>query len=270
MTDSQIRKREMIIQIQDYLSQGYSQTKICRLMKTIPRTVRKYGTGDPDILCLGNYGSRISILDEFCSQIIELLSQQMSFKDILQAIQASGYTGKRTALGDYFHKLITQYDLTHKKSLNVIGVPINTQIKLKSHYLNRTDIFKHLWSGKGLEQADWEYICRKYRKIEDFKQCIIDFRNIFTEKQTKMMSDFIRKYSEPSNNKHIVSFANGLKKDITAVENSITMPYSNGFVEGNNNRLKLIKRAMYGRAKLKLLGAKIIYGHIFLAVNTDN
>lgn len=270
MTDSQKRKREIIVQIQDYLSQGYSQKKICRLMNTIPRTVRKYSTGDPDILCRVNYGSRSSILDAYCSQIIELLRLQTSYKAILQAIQASGYIGKHTALGDYCRKLATQYNLPRKKAFNVMGVPINTKINIRSHYLNRADIFKHLWSNKELKQLDWEYICGKYRKVEDFKQCIIEFRNIFVEKKTNVLSDFIRKYSEPSNNKHIASFANGLKKDIAAVENSVTMPNSNGFVEGNNNRLKLIKRAMYGRAKLKLLGAKIIYGQVFLATITDN
>ncbi|WP_101299680.1 transposase [Acetivibrio saccincola] len=49
-----------------------------------------------------------------------------------------------------------------------------------------------------------------------------------------------------------------LTKDKKAVENSVTSQYSNGFVEGNNNRLKLIKRQMYGRVKLALLKAKII------------
>lgn len=263
MSDAQKRKQEMIVQIQTYLSQGYSQTKICRLMKTSPRAVRKYGTGDPDILCCGNHGMRGSILDVYRSQIIELLRQQMSVKNILQIIQISGYIGKSTALGDYCRKLISQYDIPREKSINVIGVPIDTQIKIKSHYINRSDLFMHIWSGKELEQGDWEYICGKYPNVEKFNDCVLAFRNIFTKKQTSLLYDFIQKHSESGNSKHIASFANGLKKDIAAVENSVTMAYSNGFVEGNNNRLKLIKRAMYGRAKLNLLGAKIIYGANF-------
>jgi len=37
------------------------------------------------------------------------------------------------------------------------------------------------------------------------------------------------------------------------------LPYSNGPLEGHVNRLKLIKRSMYGRAKLPLLRARVLH-----------
>ena len=43
-----------------------------------------------------------------------------------------------------------------------------------------------------------------------------------------------------------------------AVENAVVSPLSNGFVEGINNRTKMIKRVMYGRCGIDLLSAKII------------
>ena len=49
------------------------------------------------------------------------------------------------------------------------------------------------------------------------------------------------------------SFAEGLKRDIVAVENAVAYDYSNGFVEGTNSRLKMIKRTMYGRCRKQLL-----------------
>ena len=54
------------------------------------------------------------------------------------------------------------------------------------------------------------------------------------------------------------SFALGLQKDREAVQNSLIYTFSNGFVEGDNNRLKMIKRTMYGRASMNLLSAKVI------------
>jgi len=69
---------------------------------------------------------------------------------------------------------------------------------------------------------------------------------------------FVGKYFE-SSNKNLKSLANGIVRDFDAVKNSIISDYSNGFLEGNNNRLKMIKRTMYGRAGLDLLRAKIIY-----------
>jgi hypothetical protein len=49
-----------------------------------------------------------------------------------------------------------------------------------------------------------------------------------------------------------------IKLDIEAVENGINMPWSNGAVEGHVNRIKSIKRKMYGRASFELLRKKVI------------
>ena len=54
------------------------------------------------------------------------------------------------------------------------------------------------------------------------------------------------------------TFANGLLQDIKAVENGIRLPWSNGAVEGHVNRIKSIKRQMYGRAGFELLRRKVI------------
>ena len=54
------------------------------------------------------------------------------------------------------------------------------------------------------------------------------------------------------------NFANGLLRDIKAVENAIRLPWSNGTVEGHVNRIKSIKRQMYGRASFELLRRKVI------------
>jgi transposase len=53
-------------------------------------------------------------------------------------------------------------------------------------------------------------------------------------------------------------FANGVQKDIAAVRNAIISPWSNGQTEGQITKLKLIKRQMYGRAKIDLLQARLI------------
>ncbi|MFE5406834.1 hypothetical protein ACFQ9Z_37210 [Streptomyces sp. NPDC056580] len=45
------------------------------------------------------------------------------------------------------------------------------------------------------------------------------------------------------------AFANGLERDIAAVTAGLTLPWSSGAVEGHVNRIKMIKRQMYGRAR---------------------
>jgi transposase len=55
------------------------------------------------------------------------------------------------------------------------------------------------------------------------------------------------------------SFAKGIQQDKAAVLAGLTLPWSNGPVEGHVNRLKLIKRSMYGRAKLRLLRQRVLH-----------
>jgi hypothetical protein len=54
------------------------------------------------------------------------------------------------------------------------------------------------------------------------------------------------------------SFAKGIQQDKAAVLAGLTLPWSQGPVEGHVNRLKLIKRSMYGRAKLPLLRQRVL------------
>ncbi|WP_040445485.1 ISL3 family transposase [Ktedonobacter racemifer] len=54
-------------------------------------------------------------------------------------------------------------------------------------------------------------------------------------------------------------FASGIERDKAAVIAGLTLPYSNGLVEGQVNRLKLIKRMMYGRASFPLLRQRVLH-----------
>ena len=56
----------------------------------------------------------------------------------------------------------------------------------------------------------------------------------------------------------VASFASGIRKDKAAVAAAIAEPWSNGQVQGQITKLKLVKRQMYGRAKLDLLEARLL------------
>lgn len=57
------------------------------------------------------------------------------------------------------------------------------------------------------------------------------------------------------------SFMNGLNRDIDAVKNAIRYKCNNGLAEGHVNKLKVIKRIMYGRNKFKLLRTKLLFNN---------
>jgi transposase len=54
------------------------------------------------------------------------------------------------------------------------------------------------------------------------------------------------------------NLAKGLRDDYEAVKAGMTLPWSNGPVEGHINRLKMLKRQMYGRAGIDLLSRRFL------------
>jgi len=56
----------------------------------------------------------------------------------------------------------------------------------------------------------------------------------------------------------LLTFVNGLNQDLDAVTNAIVSDHSNGLVEGTVNKIKVIKRIMYGRCRSDLLRSKCL------------
>lgn len=83
------------------------------------------------------------------------------------------------------------------------------------------------------------YIYDKYPEVFRIHNCIREYRNVL-KTQCALLYLFIGKYKN-EDIKSVSNFAKGLERDIDAVENAVVYDYSNGFVEGTNSRLKMIK-----------------------------
>lgn len=93
--------------------------------------------------------------------------------------------------------------------------------------------------------------------VYDLRNIALAFRAALKAADARLMREWIH------NAKHcqfgsVVRFAYGLQKDISAVAAAVEMQWSTGQVEGQNNRLKMIKRQMYGRAGFSLLRARVL------------
>lgn len=86
------------------------------------------------------------------------------------------------------------------------------------------------------------------------RKAIGDFQSMIRSKSAAKLDGWI----EIAKGSLVASFVNGVEKDLIAVRNAIVSPWSNGQTEGQITRLKLIKRQMYGRAKLDLLQARVV------------
>ncbi len=83
------------------------------------------------------------------------------------------------------------------------------------------------------------------------------FRGIFRGRDSAKLEQWIDDAIH-SDLAFLARFARVLHRDIDAVCNAIDLPWSNGQAEGQINRLKTIKRAMYGRAGPELLRARMM------------
>lgn len=84
------------------------------------------------------------------------------------------------------------------------------------------------------------------------------FQQMVLEKRAEPFDDWLKEV-ETSDIPELKSWANGLLADEAAVRNALSSEWSNGQTEGQVNRLKTIKRQMYGRAKFDLLRARVLH-----------
>ncbi len=86
---------------------------------------------------------------------------------------------------------------------------------------------------------------------------VTEFAKILTGLHGDRPDDWITAV-EADDQPDLHSFARGIKRDHDAVLNGLTLPWNSGVVEGNVNRLKMLKRQMYGRATFGLLRKRVL------------
>jgi transposase len=84
------------------------------------------------------------------------------------------------------------------------------------------------------------------------------FITLIKERKVSGLEGWLKR-SEQSGLLAFKGTALGLHRDYLAVEASLSSPWSQGQVEGQMTRLKLLKRQMYGRAKFDLLRVRVLH-----------
>ncbi len=99
------------------------------------------------------------------------------------------------------------------------------------------------------------------RQVYDLAQ---QFQTMLRSRSPDFLDEWL-KICTDSQFSDLREFALGLVRDLDAVRNAFIYPWSNGPVEGHICRLKLLKRQMYGRAKLDLLRIRVLARSLTLA-----
>jgi transposase len=84
-----------------------------------------------------------------------------------------------------------------------------------------------------------------------------DFVRLFKEHKASALKDWLRRANRSAISE-LKSIAKSIQQDYAAIEAACSQAWSQGQVEGQINRLKCVKRQMYGRARFDLLRLRVL------------
>jgi len=212
-----------------------------------------------------NYKKRETVIDDFINIIYKMLSDKVDPSAIFAYTIRTGYKGNLNTMQDYI-KMMSKNNFNRCLPMNFaykLEYPENLTV------IKRNEILKYITTKNPRVKKDeniakyLDIIKMKYGIIGVLENAYDEFYKMLMGKELDQLQNFIDKYKTSA----ISGFIEGIKKDITPVENAISRNESSGFVEGNNNKFKLIKRTLYGRANLDNLFKK---SNVAFQPNLDN
>jgi len=108
------------------------------------------------------------------------------------------------------------------------------------------------------EQQNLEQLRQAHPSVEKAYHLVSAFLQMLRERTGQQLEQWLTDVEE-SGLPEFEAFVTGVQKDKDAVLAGLTLPWSNGPLEGQVNRLKLIKRSMYGRAEFDLLKFRVLH-----------
>ena len=248
--ENRLKKYEAIkLMIQDYKINNLSVIKLSKKYGFSATSVYNYlKLSDDEIEKIKDrriYNIKENKMSKYYNIMYKMLSDEISIDYIFAYIKKLGYKGKDMTLRAYIINLANNNNLGNIK-LNVFD---KYDYPHDETVITRYDIFKYILTIGDIKnkiiEDNFNIIIEKYPIVKKIEKIFKDFHDVVFGKQEKLLDDFISLYEFD-----IPSFCKGLKKDIAAVKNAISKSINSGFVEGNNNKFKLIKRIVYGKQKL--------------------
>ena len=241
--------------------QGWPQAAIAQDVGVSIRTVRRF-LNLPDFPDTPprrkSFGK--GILDPYKSQLLEWWNSGIRQPDALMVLlQQQGFTGSVRTLQRYLSGLREAQGLppVRIKPVNPLPNVIDPQ---SPPFTPRQAAYLLVLKPENREPEETEllhHLAQQHPNLEAVVNLADEFLHLLRQRQPNALDDWLEK-AMTSAFKPFQSFAAGLLEDYAAVKASLTTDVSNGPVEGLNNRLKMLKRQMYGRAGLDLLAKRFI------------
>lgn len=239
-----LRKRlERYQQVMALHHQGVSLRNISRQLGIHRATARSF-------LRAGSFPERAArTYPQKVNQYIPYLQRRWSegcrnASQLQREVQAQGYRGSvhmvRRLVAPWCNHAVPE---SSRKS-SVVRTPASKQIAAW--------ILQRVIKRSTDEQAFLEHLMQT-DTLRNAIRLAEQFAHLMRERQIAALPAWMTQVRNAANQPELQRFTKGLREDLAAVGAAIVLPWSNGPVEGQINRLKLIKRQMYGRGKFDLL-----------------
>lgn len=237
-------KNKLVDEVKQMRNKGMSYTKISKLLNISRKTAKKYATYGFVFKIENTSRHRTNSCEKYHTEIQNMIDSHYTIKEIYEHIVTKGDEGKYGSV----KRTVAQMKKTGQFK-NKVVLPRKHVIKL---------LYKQLNKIAELSKGKLRKIYQLYPKVKMILELFYEFRSILhSMKSVNALESWIKK-AGTDNFSHINSFITGIKKDFDAVKNSILYQESNGVVEASVNKLKLVKRIMYGRCSFELLKSKTL------------
>lgn len=250
------QKQQEVDEARALALEGYPVERIASMMHHTVNTIRNYLEPGYSIT-RGNYHTRTpGKLAPYEKEVIELRTQGLTYAKIHEIISGKGYRGSVASL-----RMFIQKERARARDKDEQGGAQCEFIQRKS--LCQL-IYRKIEDVATITESQYEQALQKYPLLGSLYSLVKEFHAAIFSGEPGKIDEWIKsavKHEIPE----LQSFVEGLSKDLDAVKNGILYPYNNGLAEGSVNKIKVIKRVMYGRNSFELLKAKVLFHELFHA-----
>jgi transposase len=243
-----VRARERHAAVHTLIAEGVDIKAICRQLNLARGTVRRFARAKTveELLARNGTGHRPSLLEQFKPYLHERWNAGCTNAAILfTEIAARGYRGGETVVRSYLRQLrattrIPQPPRKPPSVRRVVSWMMTDPTAIDPDDQERLDAIL----------AASPPLTALASHVRSFATMLCSLRGQDLEAWMSAVEDG----GLPA----LRSFVLGLRRDQDAVTAGLTLPWSSGIVEGHVNRLKMLKRQMFGRAKPDLLRKRVL------------
>jgi transposase len=241
------RTRERYAAVHELLQAGESQHATSRILSLSRPTVRRFAhAASPDELMDGALGKG-SKLDPFKPYLHQRWNEGVTDATVLHAeLRQRGFAGSV--------RTVRRHVAPFRDAAAPDPVPAVPKARKITRWLLTHP--EHLQPG---EQASLSAIRASCPHIDVLAGRISSFAEMMTARTgDRDLEAWLAAVETDDGQPELRSFAAGIRHDQQAVTNGLSLTYSSGKVEGTVNKIKVLKRQMYGRAGFSLLRTRVI------------